>query len=97
MKEEEIYKKAVEHWGRHLQCWKLFEELVELQKAVIKLALEKDEERKKKRTYSLIGEMVDVEIMLQQLRHVIDFNKDDYNAIKKIKLIKVERMLEKEE
>lgn len=72
MEEQEVYEKAIKKWGRIFQHLMLFEEMAELQKAVIKLMREKDPIIMMDKCNDVIEELVDVEIMLEQLKVLLN-------------------------
>ena len=86
MKDKELYKKAIETWGRDLQVVVAIEELSELQKELTKAL---------RSGYSADGiaeEIADVKIMLEQLE--IIFNAEDYVGFwKDLKLSRLEKKL----
>lgn len=76
MNEKEVYKKAVSTWGKNIQIYVATEEMGELIQALSKylrsnyLRSEKDNEYCL--TDNIIEEIVDVEIMLGQLKEIFD-------------------------
>lgn len=76
MKHNEIYELAVKEWGEDAQIRQLFEEMAELQKAVCKWY-----RQKRIAKCEIIEEIADVEIMLEQLKVML--NIDDYLVMKK--------------
>lgn len=59
----DLYKKAIDKWGKELQVMMFFEETAELQKELVKVF------RNQKEDYSKVSEEIaDVEIMLEQLK-----------------------------
>lgn len=86
MKDKELYKKAIETWGRDLQVVVAIEELSELQKELTKAL------RSGYRTDGVAEEIADVKIMLEQLE--IIFNIEDYVSFwKDLKLSRLEKKL----
>lgn len=89
IKEHELYKKALNKWGNNTQILMLFEEIAELQKAVCKLT--------RKDTGSIqdvIEEIVDVEIMLGQLKIMIKVPEVDVIELKFKKLKYLKSLIE---
>ena len=90
MTRAEIFRETVKKWGVGLQFDTLIEEMAELTKAIIKY-------KRNSNAGSLLEEIADVEIMLEQIRSifgaetnkVIDIHKAD-------KLNRVENLLMKE-
>lgn len=92
MKEEELYKKAVELWGVDFQLDMIIEECLEMCHAILKY------KRGKGRIDDIIEEGVDVYIMLRQLRHILvaDYFQDTWDEVKFKKLNRLEELIEKE-
>jgi NTP pyrophosphatase (non-canonical NTP hydrolase) len=63
-----ICVRAVSFFGEENQMYKTVEELAELQQAIVKYRFDSDKESRK---YNLIEEIVDVEIMLEQLKVIL--------------------------
>ena len=93
MEKEQIYKKAIIAWGIHAQLDMAVEECAELIKAI----------QKRKRITdmpmlvdSILEEMADVEIMLEQLKVIYDYSdivsKSRFEQLKEFKL---KRLLER--
>jgi len=89
MDKKQLYKKAIEKWGKEAQILMLFEEMAELQKAVCKL----------NRTVNggdlniVIDEIADVEIMIEQLRELLHIQESLIDFVKKQKLERLEELL----
>jgi NTP pyrophosphatase (non-canonical NTP hydrolase) len=87
------YRKSIvtiaEHYGLFSQSLKLVEELSELQKAVIKYI--SADVRKPGDKESIIEEMADVEIMLEQIKYLFVCN----NEVEEVKELKILRQLER--
>jgi len=66
MKESELYQKAIDQWGEPLQKIMVIEECAELIKAISKWF------RGQASDDDLIQEMVDVQLMINQLRVIIN-------------------------
>jgi len=88
MEKEELYRKAVEKWGRDNQMLIAIEEASELQKAVIKFM------RYRTLIYlpDIAEEMADMEIMLEQLKLMLN-NGDEVGAKKEEKLKRLEHLI----
>ena len=85
MNEEKIYEKAIKKWGNTAQILVAMEEMSELTKVLLKhLRHPKNEEYFKK----ISEEMVDVEIMINQLK--VMFPNNNIEEIKNIKLARLE-------
>ncbi len=63
----ELLVKAVAKWGKHAQLLMVLEEMSELQKEILK-----NINRNKDNVDAIIDETADVEIMLEQLKHIYD-------------------------
>jgi NTP pyrophosphatase (non-canonical NTP hydrolase) len=89
-----IYTDAVEFFGAENQLYKTVEELAELQQAIIKYNLS-DRNDLQKTFVNLIEEIVDVEIMLSQIKTI--FNSENeielYNQFKNQKLEKLKKLI----
>jgi len=109
MTEKQIYKSAIEKWGKSLQLDVVIEEMAELTKEIIKFKrvanrIEKDVNdvelvRELIRTKdNIFQEIADVEIMLGQLKLMIDenFAQDEVDTYKIYKLKRLEKILTKE-
>lgn len=68
MEKEEIYRKLLTKFGTSNQILKLAEECAELAQAAIKLAVGPANTG----AVSFVREMVDVEIMLEQIKQLLD-------------------------
>jgi NTP pyrophosphatase (non-canonical NTP hydrolase) len=73
MKNENIFKQAVDHFGVENQLLKLVEEMAELTQAIIKHRLYPDEP---KHFNNLLEEFIDVNIVLEQLSYAELFKTD---------------------
>ena len=90
MEEQEIYKQALDKWGLDFQLLMLQEECAELIVSVSKLRRGKGNEA------DMRVEMVDVSIMIEQIRMALEEKfhfLDEWEHIKNIKLNKVQKML----
>lgn len=110
MKQEEYRNNIVaiaEHYGYESQSRQLIEEMAELTVAINKLwRVEKFCDRKNimdvkgfsyPETKEIIGEIADVEIMLAQIKHLLDYN-DEVEQEKKRKILRqLERIKEEAE
>lgn len=89
MKNIDLYKKALEQWGDISQLFMLFEEIGELMQ---KLSHSYRNNRYVRRD-EVIEEIVDVEIMLEQIKVMYEVMDDEYCFIKDKKLKLLEGML----
>lgn len=85
MTENELYKRALQDWGKEPQMMQVIEEMAELTKEILK-----NINRKKDNIAELIEETADVEIMLGQLKccYGIEKNVADYKVAKMQKIAK---------
>ena len=88
MEEQEIYKKAVELWGKQFQTDMMIEEATELIKAILK------NRRGKNTDDDIISEMVDCQIMLNQMRIIMN-DESKWNRWMAFKLKRLTSMIEK--
>lgn len=86
MNEQEIYQKALQKWGSELQIIMMIEEMSELTKEMTKWF------RGKYDVNHIIEEIVDVEIMLNQMKLLVK-EYPAYERIRKEKLARLEEML----
>jgi len=93
--EKRIMLKAVHKWGEYLQVVVTAEELAELQKELLKILREWDGAplRKSILRLSLIEEMADVEIMIDQIKVMIECEPEVAN-MRELKLTRVKEMLD---
>lgn len=87
MKKENLYKKAVMKWGDRAQIDMMIEEMAELTKAFCKWRRSPED----KQLSNIYEELVDVEIMLEQMKYVFT---DDVQFLKKEKLSRLSKLLE---
>lgn len=90
MNEEELYKKAIKHWGEELQVGMLMEEVSEMLIAVNKL-------RRNKclgTIADLEDEIADVRIMIDQIIVLFNLNEMTIKVQKGNKLIKLKNMID---
>lgn len=80
MVKEEIYKDALETFGKPHQIMMLLEEMSELQQAVCKY------QRYGDNIQNVYEEIVDVEIMLEQMKMIFEADNSLLNRIKEDKL-----------
>lgn len=81
--------KIADHYGLDVQCNQLVEEMAELM-----VALNKLHRKKPNAIYAVVEEIADVEIMLEQIKYLLDLD-DGY--ISNIKHFKISRELERME
>jgi len=84
MDTKEIYKKTIEKWGKTAQVLMAIEEMSELTKELLKDLRGK--------SCSIQEEIVDVEIMLEQLKEI--FGTEYIDIFRKSKLQRLEAMLD---
>jgi NTP pyrophosphatase (non-canonical NTP hydrolase) len=92
MKEKDIYIKAISKHGVHNQLDMVIEECAELIQEINKL---KRNNFSEKNLYQITGEIVDVEIMLSQLKIILErlLGYSDYkDLLKKVKYKKLKRL-----
>ena len=98
MKNENIFKQAVDHFGVENQLLKLVEEMAELTQAIIKRKLNSDEP---KYLNNMLEEVADVNILLFQITYSdlmeSEIAKDLFNMHYKRKLIRLESLLKTSE
>ena len=91
MNEKELYIKAVAKWGVPAQLLMAIEEMSELTKEILKFLRKKES--------NIIEELVDVEIMLEQLKLIfVSFNgkEEKYRIIREKKLRRLEGWLDEQ-
>lgn len=103
--ESKLYELAVENWGETAQILKTIEELSEFQRALSRYLIIKSDENIPKdsdhwnldlQLMEIYHEMVDVEIMIAQIKH--NFNKPAiYAQARDVKLQNLRRLLRLEE
>jgi len=88
---EEIFKRAITIYGENMQELVAIEEFAELTKALIKRMrkISPDEYEE-----SVLEELVDCEIMIEQLKIIGKVNKAEFETIKKEKLLRLEKRLD---
>lgn len=84
---QDIYKRAIEKYGRENQIGMLLEEMAELTVSICHFAREKCAINK------VSEEITDVEIMLEQMKIVFENPNYDYDHEKESKLLKLEKRL----
>lgn len=89
MKEIEIYKKTIDKYGKSKQVVKAVEELSELQKELCKLLLTVTNKRKV--VTNVAEEIADCEIMIKQLKLILNCD----GMVNNWKLYKLKRLEEK--
>ena len=88
--EKELFREAVDRWGQTAQMDMCVEECAELIKAINKW------KRGKGSLFDLVQEMVDVHLMVEELRYIVD-NETLWNEAKQLKLTRLRRRLDGEE
>lgn len=86
MNEQEMYKKAIELWGSPSQMLMVVEEAAELTQALMKSI------REGAITFGVVEEAVDLQIMLNQLKAILD--KDKYDEMYAYKLNRLRGRIE---
>jgi len=92
MNKIELYKKAVQKWGKEPQINMAIEECGEL---IVSLS-KRSRNNNGSTVDDIIGEMVDVEIMLEQLKLIFGsgkFGVFTFEIFKRKKLLKLEKLL----
>lgn len=89
MTENEIYRKAIDKWGRDSQLGVAQEESAELIQAISKYFRHGDIKAIEK----VIEEAVDAEIMINQVKAIFPY-KEIWDKHKKVKLDRVSKLLE---
>jgi NTP pyrophosphatase (non-canonical NTP hydrolase) len=74
MEKENIYIEAIKVFGKEVQLLKAVEEMAELTQAIVKLRINKNDYSKERLTSSVIEELADVIIMVNQLSLMFDRN-----------------------
>ena len=93
MKENELYEKAIKKWGVDAQINMAIEEMAELIQALVKQGRAVNGCTKGE----VMEEIIDVEIMLEQLKLIFFPNKSDldfYDFFRRQKLLRLEKLLE---
>ena len=91
MKPNEIYAKAIEHWGEELQVGMLNEEMAELT-----IAVNKHRRNPTSKTFeNIIEEIADVRLMLEQTQFLFHIADEQINLYRNIKIKKLEEMIRK--
>ena len=90
MEEQEIYKQAAESWGIPLQRLMVIEECAELINNICKFFRGRCDD------IDIIHEMVDVQLMINQMRAILNRD-DEWNEYFAYKLGRVEKRLKGEE
>ena len=89
---ENTLKKIADHYGYDEQSSQLVEECAELIQAVSKYRRSVSKEAKVVALENLIEEIVDVEIMLEQVKYLLQLHEHDLEAVK---IYKVNRTRER--
>lgn len=85
-----VYQRAIAKWGEDAQTKMVLEEMSELQKEICKMWRGKDNRE------AIADEVADVEIMLGQLKVMLDIGKDVEDH-KRMKLLRLQKRLEVQE
>ena len=92
---QELYKKAIEKWGKKSQVEMLIEECSEVIQAVQKLKREyfnNDLKKIYEVEHQLCGELADLTIMLEQMNLI--FDKNHIEKIKQEKLLRLKNRID---
>jgi hypothetical protein len=104
MEESKLYELAVKHWGEKAQLLKTIEELGEFSRAIARYLIEIGDDNAPKTDahsnidlmlHEMYWEIVDVEVMIAQLKHNFQRPKM-YEHLKEIILARLKRYLERE-
>ena len=87
-----LNKETAKYYGYEAQSNQLVEECAELIQAVSKYRRAVDEDKKEVALENLIEEIADVEIMLEQIKYLLQIPEDELEAVK---LFKVNRTRER--
>lgn len=90
MSEGEMYSQAVELWGEASQRLMVVEECAELISSICR------EFRGRVSDDDVLGEAVDVQVVINQLRHMLN-NDEEWNKKMRFKLERLERRIEGEQ
>lgn len=96
MEEKEVYQQTILKFGEINQLIMLFEELSELTKAVTKYIRAKDTTQIHihKCKSHIVEEIVDVEIMISQLKEIINVDDKHYQSQKEHKLNRLKKIIQ---
>jgi len=92
--ELELYKQALSTWGIGSQLMMAIEEMSELTKEICKY--ERFQEKEHNYRENIKEEIADVLIMIEQLKYIFKYTKEDIDLIKQKKLNKLKNYLTKE-
>lgn len=87
LNDKAILKRAIDKWGPELQIIVAIEELSELQKELTKHL------RGKKNKEAIIEEIVDVEIMIEQLKIIFEIMDERLAGTRAVKIHKLRKLL----
>ena len=82
----ELNKETAKHYGYEAQSNQLVEECAELIQAVSKYRRAKTAEMQDTALANLIEEIADVEIMLEQIKYLLQISEDGLDAVKYFKV-----------
>ena len=91
MKKKKIFQRTIDQWGVQPQLIMFVEESSELNKEISKYLRGKDNLKE------ISEEIVDCQIMLDQLIHIFNFDDKLLKEIRKQKIERIERRLEKDD
>jgi hypothetical protein len=89
--EDKLYPKTIEKWGKQAQVLMAIEEMGELLQVLSKITRKVNGCSKS----DVVDEIVDVDIMMGQLKVIFDVNELVYLKIKERKLKRLKEMIEK--
>lgn len=89
---EKLNIENAEHYGYDAQREILYEEMSELTKAISKYR----RDNSKKNFDNIIEEIADVEIMLQQIKHLLGINPKYIEGIKEYKILRTKQRIDKQ-
>ena len=90
MKKNDIYDKAIQHYGKNNQLLQTCEECSELIQAISKAVRFNDAEH----ILGVAEEISDVEIMIEQIKRIFGINQSTIDSYKNKKLNRLEQYIE---
>lgn len=90
LNKEQVYLRAIDHYGVATQLVVAIEEMAELVKEITKAF------RGKANKSNIIEEMADVEIMLDQLKLIVEISDQDVDEIKMLKILRLNNRINEE-
>lgn len=86
----ELYREAVALWGIDAQLTMLIEECSELTKAICKFKRKRDKVTQER----MVGEAVDVSLMIEQIRFMFLVDSKLWSDLKRRKLLRLKAMID---